>query len=311
MIIWGGWLQDEGTIGLSGVSGAGAAYDPGADSWRMLPDAPIAARGDHLTTWTGDTMLVWGGFGSQGPLKDGAAYDPARNAWRLMAAAPREWQRVFRNSRTREDSATAWTGSEWVIAQNGRDGVVRSAAYDPKQDTWRELPAASGSDTEGIELAWTGSELVLSTFEGLSRLGADVNSWTSIAETPANLPVFSPMTWAGNRLFALIHRFAFRAHWAFVATWDPATDTWAVLPQPPMTLAGATLFWDGEHLTAFGSDLAYDVASETWWEVPMASDREDAVTVWTGTQVIQWGGWECGLCPSGVFDEGMVYTPSW
>jgi len=95
---------------------------------------PLAPRGGHSVVWTGDELIVWGGWGDEvGSVKrgDGAAYDPASRTWRMIAASPLT---------PRRNHAAAWTGAEMVVF--GGDGRRDGAAYDPRTDTWRRLPDA-------------------------------------------------------------------------------------------------------------------------------------------------------------------------
>ena len=60
MIVWGGTTDD------------GAAYDPATDSRRLLPPGPLSARDRHAALWTGEEMIIAGGF----PGRGAAAYRP-------------------------------------------------------------------------------------------------------------------------------------------------------------------------------------------------------------------------------------------
>ena len=58
----------------------GMAYDPAANRWSPMPAAPLRARGGARASWTGNVMLIWGGYSFDDPpavLADGAAYRPA------------------------------------------------------------------------------------------------------------------------------------------------------------------------------------------------------------------------------------------
>jgi N-acetylneuraminic acid mutarotase len=70
MVVWGG--RDS-----IGVLGSGAVYDPGTNKWEKTTPDMITARVDHSAVSTGATMIVWGGFASNGsPLQAGATYKP-------------------------------------------------------------------------------------------------------------------------------------------------------------------------------------------------------------------------------------------
>lgn len=63
--------------------GGGRAYDPTADRWRHMADAPFTREGAS-STWTGTELLLWGGSTGQDcydgcPRADGLAYRPGRS----------------------------------------------------------------------------------------------------------------------------------------------------------------------------------------------------------------------------------------
>jgi hypothetical protein len=79
VLVWGGLT---GRFGSQTVPPHGAAYDPAANRWSALPQAPLRGRVSPLAAWTGHQMIVWGGL-FEGKLTtafatDGAAYRPAR-----------------------------------------------------------------------------------------------------------------------------------------------------------------------------------------------------------------------------------------
>ena len=60
--------------------GGGIAYDPSADRWRRMAEAPFT-REFATATWTGTELLVWGGATGEDcvdgcPRADGLAYRP-------------------------------------------------------------------------------------------------------------------------------------------------------------------------------------------------------------------------------------------
>lgn len=58
----------------------GLAYDPRADSWRVLPEFPLKPREFPVVVWTGRELIVWGGAGlnHSPPVASGAAYTPPK-----------------------------------------------------------------------------------------------------------------------------------------------------------------------------------------------------------------------------------------
>lgn len=309
-IFWGGWPQAEGTIGVGNPTGRGAGYDPDSESWRELAEAPISPRAGHFAAWTGSEMLIWGGYSQRGIAVDGAAYDPVTDTWRDLAPAPSDWTAPLGTDDDLPPSASAWTGSDWVIAFEERDATVRLAAYDPSSDEWRQLPSAAGSTTDGIELAWTGTELVLVTFEDIWRLIPAGSGWERVSNPPGpwSLAQGSAVS-SDGQLVLIVDATGPADQRASLAIRNSQNGSWRLLPPPPARTEGTMVASDGRHLLWLGSDVAYDTVNETWLAVPIPIEREDAASVWTGTELIVWGGWLCEGCP--VIDEGTVYTPDW
>jgi spore germination protein GerM len=70
LLLWGG---ETGSPGAFGIPPHGLAYDPQADRWSPLPQAPLRGRLDPIGVWTGRALLVWGGDPG---FADGAAFTP-------------------------------------------------------------------------------------------------------------------------------------------------------------------------------------------------------------------------------------------
>jgi len=58
----------------------GLAYDPAANRWSRLPQAPLRGRVDPVGVWTGRALIVWGGGGlpDYRSFTDGAVFAPVR-----------------------------------------------------------------------------------------------------------------------------------------------------------------------------------------------------------------------------------------
>ncbi len=102
-----------------------------------LPPPTIEPRPHSLGAWTGDELVVFGGWSTVGEERgwnDGAAYDPDSGRWRVMAPFP--YPDALPES-------VAWTGDEMVVIAIEGDypqhSTIVSAAYDPSSDTWRTV----------------------------------------------------------------------------------------------------------------------------------------------------------------------------
>jgi N-acetylneuraminic acid mutarotase len=181
LLLWAGADEAwDSSKPATGIHRDGAAYNPVTDRWRPIPDAPVPARMASAGVWTGHRMIVWGGFGADGPtgtgdrgaLGKGAAYDPTTDTWTALPASP---------LKARWGHEMVWTGREVLVwggfvaysptdpsAQYPRDG----AAYDPVTRSWRRMPAAPPSPPSlltAYSAVWTGD---LALFVG----GADQNN---------------------------------------------------------------------------------------------------------------------------------------
>jgi N-acetylneuraminic acid mutarotase len=136
-------------------------YDPNTDTWqRDEADATLVARTQHTGIWTGQEMILWGGFHVYGYednlrpkiryLNTGARFNPATGAWRVTSE--------FSSPAGRFGHVAAWTGREMLICGH-EDPLGGGGHYDPATDTWRAFAPPGGPElaTTGV---WTGSELV-------------------------------------------------------------------------------------------------------------------------------------------------------
>lgn len=187
LIVWGGRVAAQANPAEQpALSSAGAAYNPGTDSWREILSAPISPRDGHSAVWTGKEMIIWGGAvapgRTSGALLSGAgAYDPARNLWRTLPAAP-----------SALIGSAHWTGAEMLVfgarlALDGAGGqqvqgspagapgqdaagyVMEALAYDPGTNRWRMLPPPPLRSRTDAGAVWSRDRLVV--WGGLARDG--------------------------------------------------------------------------------------------------------------------------------------------
>jgi hypothetical protein len=265
------------------VNGAGfnAAYDPAANSWRSLPgDAGSAGSGYSVFVWTGQVVLGWGGGCCGAVFAGGAQYDPASDVWRPLPPAPLSGRHAV----------GAWTGKELVLAggNGGRGELFRdAAAYNPVTRTWRRLPSLPAARSYATA-TWTGSELLL-----VGGWGPPTSATGDVTMYPAGL------------------------------AYSPATNRWRTLPAADSGRVDHVAAWTGRTLLVWGGrtlregtwttprhGLAYDPSTNRWSALPTAPlrGRSDANAVWTGSQMIVWGGGSVGDLGTALTD-GAAYTP--
>jgi len=244
--------------------------------------------------WTGNELLVWGGqaylptadSGSFVYYDDGARYRPATDTWMPMSqegspgpmAAPQ----------------AVWTGQEMIVWGRLGDsirGVVDGARYDPQTDHWSPLSLDALTSLIGPSTTvWTGSEMIV---------------WGVSAQD------FGPSA----------PGLGFR--------WDSQTDTWKPISMEaaPLSRYGHVAIWTGADMivwggnappTIIGSEVqdggSYDPGADFWMPTSLAgapSERHGAQAVWTGHEMIVWGGRKD--LPSArsylIRDDGGAYDP--
>ncbi len=198
--------------------------------------------------------------------QDGQAYDPETETWRSLADSPLAPE---------QQPLGAWTGRELVLFVSGMsavdgtpfpDELARAAAYDPETDTWRRI-APLPEARRGASAVWTGHEILVVG----GRAGAG---------SPARVGL----------------------------AYNPATNGWRRLPAMETGRMGAVAAWTGRRLLIWGGEtgrtsfvatadgLAFDPGTDRWSRLPQAplAGRSQADAVWTGRELIVWGGFGAG-----------------
>ena len=82
--------------------------------------------------------------------------------------------------------------------------------------------------------------------------------------------------------------------------------------RPTMSCNGGTTDSPGDQppATVMPGGAAYDPGADRWEAIPAAplSSRARAVAVWTGRELVVWGG-EADYNHRAQFDDGAAYTP--
>jgi N-acetylneuraminic acid mutarotase len=263
LIIWGG-----GVTGF-GESITGGRFNPSTNTWTETSwiNTP-SARIWHSAVWTGTEMIVWGGCldGSCGAtLNTGARYNPASNTWTPISTVGAPSGRYTHSA--------VWTGNEMIV-WGGQPATNTGARYNPATNTWTAITLNGAPSPRWANAGvWSGTEFIVwggfngtSTFNNGARYSPSTNSWSPIALTSAPSGRWHfPSVWSGSEL--ILWGGIVNTSWPFVSTntggrYNPATNTWT---------------------------------STTTQSAPSARDLQQAV--WTGSQMIVWGG---TMDPDGV-----------
>jgi hypothetical protein len=255
------------------------------EGWTEL-QAPPEQRDGAAVVWTGTELLYWGGFprGADDPSvrTNGFAFDPTTRTWRTIPSAP--------TGLARGDAV--WTGSEALfwgeLAPEQETDVPKPdfsavLAYNPAQQTWRALPPSPHEVPSFVKnqaaWAWTGRELIVwgggepdsGTAVGGAALDPSTGSWRAIADAPAPMTLANAV-WTGTEMVvvgaALDPGNRSTTPTAVAQAYDPPTDTWRRLPDPPLSPQASETVWFGDEVVAwdYGSDSARYLPSEDRWQ---------------------------------------------
>ncbi len=177
---------------------------------------------------------------------------------------------------------TLWTGSEMIVwgGNEGSGPVNTGGRYNPSTDTWTATSTIDAPSTEFHTAVWTGSEMII--WGGTSATGPSVNR--------------------GGR-------------------YNPTTDTWTATSttNAPSARGQHAAVWTGSEMIVWGgrdnsngnlfnTGGRYNPTTDTWTATSITnapSGRVRATAVWTGSEMIIWGGYD-GLQ---FFNTGGRYNP--
>ncbi|HYE16287.1 MAG TPA: carboxypeptidase regulatory-like domain-containing protein [Pyrinomonadaceae bacterium] len=317
MIVFGG---DSRPIGGTGnMVNTGGRYNPETDSWVLTSTAGAPLKNNHTAVWTGSEMFVWGGrYISPGVFREAARYKPSTDSW------------IPTNN---QDSAPGgevgvWTGAELLVwgkkppCSAGCNGT--GGRYNPATNVWSPMSHTGAPGGDGVAYSsavWTGKEMFLLG----RRYNPLTDTWAqaSTVGAPADKSV---AVWTGKEVLV----------WGGGATpennpapaggrYNPETDTWS-----PMATAGApsartmhSAVWTGSELLVWGgrgyfSDSGtnaggrYNPETDTWRPMATAGAPEMRLwnsAVWTGSEMVIWGGMGSATDASRWLNTGARYNP--
>jgi hypothetical protein len=198
-----------------------------------------------------------------------------------------------------------------------RDGANHASSAGPvptvEGSSASEKPAAPSAD--GQAALTTTASLATATVPASVRLG----TWQRLPAAPIAVPYTRASVWTGTemlifgRVTSLKGGFATGKYFDVAAAYNPATETWRKLHPGPGFRGGSEghdeAVWTGSEMLVTGiTNAAYKPATNHWRLLPAPPEGwgAPAFTVWTGRQLIGWGGGCCG--DSNAW--GAAYTPA-
>jgi N-acetylneuraminic acid mutarotase len=214
-------------------------------------------------------MIVWGGYDVFFvPFGSGGRYNPASDSWTTTSTATAPPAVAFHTA--------VWTGSRmlvWGGKHAANNLTSQGGRYDPASDTWSAtILAGAPTGRFGHTAVWTGSRMVIWGGTEIDDLdGVGVNTG---------------------------------------ARYDPVNDAWSATETStaPTGRSWHTAVWTGQQMLVWGGTCCgngallidgsrYEPLTNTWLAMTLTeapAGRRYATAVWTGLEMIVWGGTGAG-----------------
>jgi N-acetylneuraminic acid mutarotase len=300
----------------------GGRYDPAQDTWASVRADLTAPTAAGPAVWTGSEMIVWGG--SQGK---GGRYDPVQDTWMSTAA-----NSPFPGGIAPQGRAV-WTGTEMIISGD----PAASGRYNPATDQWSAVTSVGAPQARTSQTSvWTGTEVIVWGGQaGSTKVNSGgaynptTNHWiaTSLAGAPSARSHQSAV-WTGSEMIVW-GGFDCCALLGTGGRYNPSTHLWtSVLADgtAPVARYFHTAVWTGNEMIVWGgfnnvlppyvlnSGSRYDPGTDTWTPTEDGAAGPDAryqhTAVWTGTEMIAWGGLGLPLGSTPLQVAGWAYSPA-
>jgi len=257
-------------------------YDPATDHWTKKKPMALPSHHVAFTEYHGK-IYAFGGFvypqsgpPAWTPINNSWEYDPATDTWKALAPMP-----------TRRGSPVAAVVGDKIYVIGGAttlpgstDAAISPATpqlclgtveeYDPEKNTWRErssMPTPRNHTTAGVV---NGKIYVLGGRVGAAFIGlaSDISvveeydpatdKWSAprsrmpTARSAVGSGVFNGRVYVAGGEFQDPHMMAtFRS----VEAYDPATNTWTIMPSMPVSRHGLAAGVIGNRLILVGGDV--------------------------------------------------------
>ena len=207
--------------------------------------------------------------------------------------------------------------------------------YDPVRNLWRSLKPLSEQDPRfGHTAVWTGTEMIIwggasgDTLSNGARYNPIQNSWTPVSTTgsPINRYYHSAV-WANDKMILWGGTNLDSGTLNSGGIYDPSKDTWSStsMVDAPGPRHAFTQIWTGKEMVIWGGYRSTDINQGFWdnggnynpvpnrWQAisqtNAPSPRARHSAVWTGEQMIVWGGVGESSRGVGALNDGAIYDP--
>jgi N-acetylneuraminic acid mutarotase len=286
MLVWGG----RSSFAPSDHKNDGGLYDPATDTWRPMSTVGAPeARSQMAAVWTGEELLVWGGWADGGKCPaSGGRYNPRTDTWKPLTMENAPVGRM--------EVTGVWTGREFLVwgglLEGGKISAGTGGRYDPERNTWQALPAEGAPlPTRGMQAVWTGEEMVVWSGSHLTgetqvnvglkagaRFSPTTNTWKPTTENGApDGRLYYGAAWTGTEMVVWSGGDQEKGNISTGGRYNPATDSWqaTAMNRAPSGRGISTAVWTGEGVLFFGGSTGgVEAYNETFFYRPKGAVSE-------------------------------------
>jgi N-acetylneuraminic acid mutarotase len=270
MIFWMQFIPISTALAVAPVFPA-----PSPGLWTLTSANGLNPRSVHTAVWTGTEMIIWGGYSDDANYNDGARYNPSTNTWTALPPSGLVGRGVH---------TAVWTGTEMIVWGGFANNTFYNdgARYNPTTNTWKKLPALSTGTFAGRArhtAIWTGSEMIIWGGWG----GGDTYYNDGLRYNPTH------NAWGTVEISSLAARY-----------WHSAVWTGSNM----IVWGGYSTLGDNHY---YNDGARYNPASNTWTALASSSlsPRRRHTAIWSGSEMIVWGGYYDG----NNYNDGARYNP--
>lgn len=199
----------------------------------------ISRRQDDAAVWTGNEMIVYGGWlpnGQQIPgLNTAASYAPHQDKWKALPSGPEariKHQGVWTGSKV-----MFWGGKSSDFGGNYSAGVV---IYDPSSETWSTVSAVGEPSVRTHHsVVWDGTEMIVwggtywpgnANYNDGARFNPSTNTWTAVSTVNAPSGRWGHIAvWDGTEMIIIGGENTSNWLLSDAYAYNPTTDVWRTL----------------------------------------------------------------------------------
>ena len=307
MIIWGGSYYEGGNYYYLN---SGGRYNPTTNTWipTSTTNVPLA-RDAHTAVWSGTEMIVWGGGDDYSLPKTGGKYNPVSDSWTPTSTANAPPGRYFHSA--------VWTGTHMII-WGGNVGLPTDTgnSYNPVTNAWTSISQSNAPYPRDSHTAvWTGTEMIIwggicqfTYLNSGGRYNPATNTWIATSTTGApHERCLHSAVWTGTEMIVWGGHYN---HFPLTSggRYKPAADSWVPTSanNAPSPRIGHSAAWTGAEMIIwagvywlqldgwiYNDGAKYSPDTDSWVSTSIAnapSERAFHTAVWTGTEMIVWGG---------------------